>query len=148
MRIWACRHLSSDWSWAKRSRATFWSQSILLFRVLACKCRREWWPLSHKLVRMESHPSECVCLSDKPIAFRVGSLPTCPLLYLASCTDYREWCDCWYQPGRSLRIVWGGESVGDLVFGTEAYHLFAGKVRPVVGDDGIRYHVSWIRCQV
>ena len=38
----------------------------------------------------------------------------------------------------ALWIVKGGESVGDLVFGTEAYHLFAGEVRPIVGDDGMR----------
>ena len=38
----------------------------------------------------------------------------------------------------ALRILWGGELMGYLVFGIEAYHLFAGKVRPVVGDDGMR----------
>ena len=38
----------------------------------------------------------------------------------------------------SLWIVWGGESVGDPMFGIEACHLFVGEVHPSVRDDGMR----------
>jgi len=37
----------------------------------------------------------------------------------------------------ALRIVGRGESVGDLILRAEAGHLLAGKICPVVGDNGV-----------
>ena len=38
----------------------------------------------------------------------------------------------------ALWIILGGESAGNLLFGIEACHLFAGELCPVVGNDGVR----------
>ena len=38
----------------------------------------------------------------------------------------------------AVSLCRGGESVGDLIFGTETCHLLAGEFCPVVGDDGMR----------
>ena len=36
-----------------------------------------------------------------------------------------------------LRIIGRGELMGDLILSAEVGHLLAGKVRPVVRDDGV-----------
>ena len=38
----------------------------------------------------------------------------------------------------ALWIVWGGESVGDLIFCTEACYLLADEVYPIIRDDSMR----------
>jgi len=47
----------------------------------------------------------------------------------------------------ALWIVRGEEPVGDLILGTEARHLLARKIGPIVGDDGMKPMRHTIFCQ-
>ena len=88
-------------------------------------------------MRMEFHLSGRVWWSCRPRALRGVSRLIFPLLCPDFCTAVEDDTIADFSLAIALRIIRRAELVGDLILSAEAGHLLAGKVCPVVGDNGV-----------